>query len=318
MKNKLKNRFLSVLVCICILLPLLASCSALQSRYEPALWQITGPNGETMYIMGSIHIGDESMYPFDDRINSALESCDYLAVEYDIVSADERAEQWTDMESFMYLSQYMYTGGDNIKNHLSAQTYNAAKAYLTQKSFYTAEMDYFVPAFWDNIITSLIIEDTGFNSDIGVDRVLIKLAREVGKEVLEIETEAMQTELVLSFDDIVYDDSISGMIESKDDIKTQYAYMIDLWKRGRDDLVDVMSNGLSFLYSGPEDGEYAAAYEDYNKRMIADRNVSMAEVAHGYMKEGKKVFFVVGVGHIRGDNGIIKLLEEKGYTANKV
>ncbi len=318
MKYNLKSKFISVFICIGIVACILSSCGVLQSEYRPALWQVVGQNGEEMYIMGSIHIGEENMYPFDERINSAFEKCDSLAVEYDVVSADERAENWTDSERIMYLSQYMYKDGDNIQNHLSKETYNTARAYLMQKGVYNEQMDLFVPAFWQSIVNSLIVEDSGYNTEMGVDRVLIKLAREVGKDVLEIESEQSQLEMTLSFQDIVYDDSILEMIESKDSVSMQYAYMIDLWKRGRDDLIDRMTNGMTFLYSGDDEGEYAQAYEDYNTKMMTERNINMADVADGYMKDGKCVFFVVGAAHVCGDGGIVELLKEKGYTVNRM
>ena len=318
MRYNFKSKFISLVVLIGVISSVFSSCGLLQSEYRPALWQITGQNGEEMYIMGSIHIGDESMYPFDERINSSFEKCDFLAVEYDVVSADERADNWTDSEKIMYLAQYMYKDGDNIKNHLSKETYNTARAYLMQKNAYSEQMDLFVPAFWQSIVNSLVVEDSGYNAEMGVDRVLIKLAREVGKQVLEIESEQSQLEMTLSFQDIVYDDSISEMIKSKDTVSMQYAYLIDLWKRGRDDLIDRMTNGLTFLYSGDENGEYAEAYEEYNNKMMTERNITMADVADGYMKDGKRVFFVVGAAHVCGDGGRIDLLEEKGYTVNRM
>ncbi len=318
MKNNFKIRFTSLFICICILIPLFSSCGMLDSEYRPALWRVSGDDGEVMYIMGSVHIGEESMYPFDDRVNSAFEECEYLAVEYDIVSAEERSEKWTAEEQYAYLAQFVYKDGDSIKNHLSADTYNSAKAYLMQKDAYSEQMDLFVPAMWHSVINSLVTEESGYDTNIGVDRVLIKLARETGKQVLEVESEKFQTELTLSFDDIIYDDSIRQTIESKNDIAMQYAYMIDLWKRGRDDLIDVMTNGMTFLYSGPDDGEYAKAYEEYNNKMMNERNVNMADVADGYIKDGKKVFFVVGAAHICGEDGIVELLRAKGYTVDRV
>ena len=318
MKNNFKIRFTSLFICICILIPLFSSCGMFDSEYRPALWCVSGKDGEVMYIMGSVHIGEESMYPFDDRINSALKKCDSLAVEYDVVSAEERSKNWTQEEQLQYISQFIYKDGDSIKNHLSADTYSKAKAYLISKNAYSEEMDLFVPAFWHSMINSYVVEESGYDSNIGVDRVLIKLARETGKKVLEVESEQFQTELTLSFDDVIYDDSIMQTIDARENISMQYAYMIDLWKRGRDDLIDVMSNGLTFLYSGPEDEEYAKAYEEYNNKMMTERNKNMAEVADGYIKDGKKVFFVVGAAHVCGEDGIIELLRAKGYTVDRV
>lgn len=317
MNRKISCRSLILAVCISLVFTTLTSC-LYYGENSPALWRVTDGNGNVMYVMGSVHIGDESMYPFDDRVINAFNECDYLAVEYDLIASEKESEGWTAEESLMYMSQFMYKNGDTIKNHISEKTYNTAVAYLKECGVYSAEMDYFVPAFWSNIISSLVVEQSGFLTDYGVDRKLINMANESGKEILEIESEEEQLELILSFSDIVYDDSIYEMISSRENIKMQYAYMIDIWKRGREDLLDVLTNGTTSLFSGDEDGEYAKAYEEYNKALITDRNVYMAQKADSYFKEGKKVFFVVGGSHVCGEGGIIELLKNMGYTAERV
>ncbi len=40
--------------------------------------------------------------------------------------------------------------------------------------------------------------------------------------------------------------------------------------------------------------------------------------AKRYMAENKNVFFVVGIGHMLGDGGIVDLLKQDGYTVEKV
>mgnify|MGYP003302468036 CR=1 FL=1 len=92
------------------------------------------------------------------------------------------------------------------------------------------------------MISSLVTEQSGYLTDYGVDRAFINMANDAGKGILEIESENEQIELMLSFDDIVYDDSISEILASRQQVGMQYAYMIDLWKRGREDLL--FSNSL--------------------------------------------------------------------------
>ena len=59
--------------------------------------------------------------------------------------------------------------------------------------------------------------------------------------------------------------------------------------------------------------------EEYNKTMLDDRNKVMAEKADIYIKEGKNIFFAVGAAHIvSGENSVIKLLEKKGYTIERI
>lgn len=317
MSKRTFYRVASFFVCIILVIPALASCFESRST-EPALWRVSDGDGNIMYVMGSIHIGEESMYPFDDRVLNAFNECDYLAVEYDVIASEKASENMTQQESLEYLSQFMYKNGDTIKDHLSEETYSSAVAYLKECGVYSEQMDFLVPAFWSSMISSLVTEQSGYLTDYGVDRAFINMANDAGKGILEIESENEQIELMLSFDDIVYDDSISEILASRHQVGMQYAYMIDLWKRGREDLLDTLTNGTSSLFSGDEDSDYAKAYEAYNKAMVDDRNVYMAQKADSYFNEGKKVFFVVGAAHVCGDGGIIELLKDMGYTAERV
>ena len=57
---------------------------------------------------------------------------------------------------------------------------------------------------------------------------------------------------------------------------------------------------------------------EFNRRMISERNVHMADVAEQYLKAGGQTFMVVGSGHVGGDDGVIRLLEKRGHEAVKV
>lgn len=79
--------------------------------------------------------------------------------------------------------------------------------------------------------------------------------------------------------------------------------MADMWKSGNDEQLLEMTNSFS------DD-------EEYNQAMLIDRNIGMAEKIDGYLKSGKneEYMIVVGAAHYLGEHGIVKLLEDKGYT----
>ena len=52
--------------------------------------------------------------------------------------------------------------------------------------------------------------------------------------------------------------------------------------------------------------------------MVDDRNYGMAEAAAGYLRSGDTVFMAVGTGHLVGDVGLIQLLQDAGFTAERV
>jgi len=54
------------------------------------------------------------------------------------------------------------------------------------------------------------------------------------------------------------------------------------------------------------------------KKLLDDRNVTMAAKVDEYLKGKDPVFVVVGAAHIVGDKGIAKLLRDKGYKVEQV
>ena len=66
------------------------------------------------------------------------------------------------------------------------------------------------------------------------------------------------------------------------------------------------------------DAERAACYEEYNDMMIGDRNVGMIAKAREYLRRGIKTFYVVGLAHMVGDDGIIEGLKDLGVTVERV
>ncbi|MBO5105021.1 MAG: TraB/GumN family protein, partial [Ruminococcus sp.] len=59
-------------------------------------------------------------------------------------------------------------------------------------------------------------------------------------------------------------------------------------------------------------------YADYMDVMLYNRNKGMADKASEFLKEGKNYLFMVGSAHYAGDRGVDDLLEEMGYTVEKI
>lgn len=283
------------------------------NRMGPAMWVVEDADGNRIYLLGSIHIGTEDMFPLCDEIMDAFSSCDYLAVEYDILAAEKALENATAEETAAYAAQFLYTDGTTIKDHLSADTYGKAVAYLKEKGCYSNTTDYFVAPYWESVITQLMTADTGYSSDYGVDRYLINSAYEKGITVLDVESEQYQIGVLMSAADEVSEVSLKSVLTlgSSDALKNQYRTILLYYNRGD---MSVMSK---FLSSEVDESEYdeatVNALKEYNSVMYDERNANMTKTVVQYMEDGKSVFFVVGLAHMLGDNGIVSALTSAGY-----
>ena len=98
-----------------VLLVLLALVGAAQAQQAaPArpkprrflMWKAASPTA-TVYLVGSIHLGDSSMYPLPKEVGSAFVAAKVLAVEINITNADKA-------KMIALIQKYgLYTGYDS-------------------------------------------------------------------------------------------------------------------------------------------------------------------------------------------------------------
>lgn len=275
-----------------------------------AMWKVTSENSDaTLYLMGSIHAAKPDTFPLRDEITNAFEESDYLAVEANTKEFEKDVSAQRE-----FIQKCMYSDGSKIYDHISQETYEKAKAFLKEENQYYEVYDLYKPYMWSTYIENALISQSDIAFDQGVDTTLIEMAEEAGKEILEVESIDFQLDLLLGFSDELYDIMISESIDSKDDYAQEFNDLYDAWHSGN--VEEYMEEEEEL----PEDitEEEEQLYEEYNKAMLTDRNIGMADKAEQYLAEGKNVFFVVGAAHMVGDDGIVQLLKDRGYTVKRV
>ncbi len=277
----------------------------------PAVWQVTDPeSGNSLKMMGTIHIIPDDTAVIPQYVMDIYNESNGVAVEYDISKIE------TDMVvQIMYLSYFMLTDGTLVSDHLSAETYEAAKAYLTEKGLYMEAYDSYNPAFWSSLISSGALMSLEGMKESGVDRYFIDLAKADGKEVRSIEALETQMDAITFMTDDLCEYDIMSMIElSDEELKEVFMELYTVWATG--DVEAMAETETEEEEAYPE--EIAEDYEAYNQKLLYDRNVGMADTAEEYIKNGDNIFYMVGFAHFCGDGSVIDLLEERGYTVERL
>lgn len=165
-------------------------------------------------------------------------------------------------------------------------------------------------------LDTLLIQDSDFDTEKGLDNFLLTTAHADGKEIYEVESVDFQMNMLINFSDDIYDlmfRSFEG--ETKESQKQALEDLYTAWKSGDIETFLEEDNEEELAGYTEEDKKIA---EDYNNQMLYDRNKNMAKAAEDLMSQGKNVFYVVGAAHYAGEGGIIDLLEKDGYTAERV
>ncbi len=139
-----------------------------------------------------------------------------------------------------------------------------------------------------------------------MDAYLYNIARRQGKTILGIEDAQEQLALL---DDFAPENLPAMLMErlENDSIvqKASFASMLDLYYSGD---IEAMSRYLK---------ENTAMEPGYYDRLITRRNIGMTTNIIQQVRK-QTTFFAVGAGHLAGEEGLIYLLQQQGYTVQPI
>lgn len=312
----MKRRLSIIILVLCLLLtacaPLSGKEDTAQSTVTPLLYKVSDENGNVLWLFGSIHVGTESYYPLPEYVLTAFDGSDALAVELDIM-----AVEWNFPLQAQLLQMLMYRDGSVITDHLSPQTYTRAVEILEENESFNESFIYYQPAFWWSNIESLSVTKMGMEVSLGIDRHLLKRARNDGKPVREVESAEFQYAMMADFSPELQVMLLESAIASYDDLEAGTAEMqmlMELWASGDEAaFAGYLNQEAEFA-----DEQEAALYAEYNDKMITQRNATMTEYAEDALLSGEEVFICVGAAHIVGEGAIAENLRKLGYTVELV
>lgn len=286
------------------------------SGLNPAVWLVTDPeSGNSLYMMGTIHIVPESDQIVPQYALDIYGQSDGIAVEYDVTRLNGDM-----VAAFKYLSYFVIDDGTTITDHISEETYERAKEYLTEMGYYQEGIESYNAAYWYSMVSNGTLYSLDGMSTSGIDSYFIEMAKADGKEVRDIEKLETQMEVLTILSDEYYEWSINSMLdevgaENFDELlNEEYMTLYNAWATGDVDAYEEIENeGMDDL---PD--EFAEEYALYAQMILDDRNVGMADKAEQYIKDGDNIFYMVGFGHFSGEGSVISLLEQRGYTVEKV
>ena len=288
-----------------------------ESKTEPAImWEVTSKNGGKLYLVGSIHVGKEDMYPLNPALTNAFNKSDALVVEVDIVEYENDYSMALESVKTM-----LYLDGTTIKDHISEDLYKKLEKRLEtfQMPGYTNEQLYLFKPF----ALSMLLDETSYDSwgvdpDLGIDGHFLKLAKEKNMPIIEIETAIFQLKLFdgspIEFQELLLE---SSLMDDNDENGKLTNEMIKLWNKGDSAAFEKLLKDIDTLAMVLMTEKDRKLYEEFNKKLLDERNVGMVKKAEELLKNKKTYFYVVGTAHMFGDTGIVKQLESKGYTVTK-
>ena len=279
-------------------------CSKKTGDTVPLMWKVTDAEGHTLYLFGTIHVGDKRSDEVLPRVAKVLDTCDALAVEFDLVAYQQ------DYSAMMQtMTQYVLTDGTTVDAHMPEDLYARAHKLLEEAGLMPEMMKNYNLAMWSQLVEqAAILKYSDLSPDKAMDVMLINHAYEKEIPVLEVESAEFQSGLLNSFEDETYLLQIRTTLDSLDQYGATVELLYSLWLSGNRDT----------LWTAIAAEPALEGSDAYNEALVDDRNRTMAEKAEEYLLSGRTVFFAVGAAHMANETGIVQLLRDAGYTVEEI
>ena len=287
-----------------------------EEKATPVFYHVTGPDGQELWLLGIIHVGDDRTGYLPREIYDAFEDADALAVECNTRTFEDMMEADESLQSAVS-DAYYYSDGTTAQDHAGdAEVYDLALKLMKATGNYFYNAPYLKICMWANSIDNFCLQQSyDLSSDKGVDNRLLMMAEKSGKKILEVESNLFQLQMLTG-----WSEPLQQLLLAESVKMDTISYMVSLdelygmWCAGDEaELIAYLNEPITDLTA-----EEQKLYEEYNKAMSDDRNADMIQVAIDYLESGETVFYAVGLAHVLAEDGLVNGLRDAGYTVELV
>lgn len=270
---------------------------------KPFLWLIEGDTPSFLY--GTVHLPDDRVLALPEVVETAFAASDAIYTE---IPLDMNTQMQVGMEM-------MLSGDESLSKLLPEDLYQRTDAYVKSKGLSLAMLDrvkVYAVAIQLPVLDYLPVMAT----KKPLDAMLYARAGEEGKETKALETVDEQLAVFEAFDlkeqIQVLKDTVDYLTKEAESGESATEKLLAAYLGGNlDELDHVMRE-----YMDPDD----PLYQKFAKLALTDRNHRMADRIGKVIQDdpGKVNFFAVGALHYDGDEGILHLLREAGYSVKRL
>ena len=259
------------------------------------LWEISKPGQQPSWLFGTIHSEDPDVVKLPAPVSQAFDASSSVVLEI-LMDADAMKYSSTAM---------LMLDGRTLADIIGTPLYTKVAAVTATRGIPELVLNRMKP--WAAAVT---LSTPALETGEVLDRVLYQDAVKQDKAVYGLET--MQEQLDL-FDSMPEADQIvllKDAVENLEALDAMQAELLSAYKQ-RD-----LGRLLAINEASMQTVDQRLA-DDFQRRLIDDRNQHMAERMQPYLQQGK-AFVAVGALHLPGKTGLLERLQQQGYTVTRV
>ncbi|KCZ95385.1 GumN family protein [Hyphomonas hirschiana VP5] len=263
----------------------------------PALWTLRDDD-TTINFLGTVHLLRPELEWQTPEIEAAIAGADTVVFEADTTSPEAQRELMK-----FYTTQGFFTDGTQLTSLLSdAETAELEGALESVGLPIEALLPHRPWMAAVNISVKQML-DEGFDPEAGVEQVIERAAVAQGADFAYLETVQQQLGGLAGLSHCEQVDFLMATVDGIGEGAGALDLLVDEWADG-----DV--TGLGLMMANPEMLGSQPIYDV----MMTDRNERWVPQITAMLDQPGTILIAVGAGHLAGEDSVIKMLRDEGYT----
>jgi uncharacterized protein YbaP (TraB family) len=267
------------------------------AQQNTLLWEVKHPETEQKsYVFGTIHLIPESYFSFSDSLQYCIENAEeiYFEIDMDEIS---NISNWSGI-----ISQLLMPDTVLLSQLTSQQEFDIISQKMNEAGIPLFMFNKLKPMFLTMLLESYETPNNSSDSSqamMSYEYEINRVASEFNKPVNGLETMDFQISFI---DSIPLDDQVQFLISVIDNDNTEISN-VDLFEIYESQNLEQLD---SLIFADND-------YSDYNYLFLDKRNKKWIEQILINSRQ-KTSLYAVGAGHLPGENGILNLLKNEGFT----
>ena len=271
-----------------------ATAPAAASAEWHTFWSVQGRRN-TVWLLGSVHLLQPQGSAPTPQVLRAYAASKGLVMELDLAAVGPDALLGSNL-ALLTLPE-----GQTLRGVLGPDAWTKFLAAAKPLGIDPDFMSRFRPWFAAMTIEELHYMKLGYDPQSGVDQQFAKLAAADGKPVVGLETVEEQLGFFASLDDREQRELLLQTIDDGGSAEAELAATVEAWRRGDTRALEAMLR------------EARAKAPALYRRLTSERNQRWMSRLLPLLEASEDYLVIVGALHLVGDDGLVKLLERRGY-----
>ena len=265
---------------------------------SPALWVLRDEDS-TIYLFGTVHLLRPETAWHSDVVDQAFASADQVV--FEISNPDDQAAV------IPLVEQHGLAPDDRLTLKINAGELTLLDNAARSVGLTAAQMDPFRPWLAALTLSVAPLQAAGYDPASGVELILKARAEEMGKPVSGLETIDEQIRILAGFPEDGQMAFLRSVLGDYEKAPVELDRLVAAWAAG--DVEALEAIGVTPMREESE---------PFYQTLLVRRNANWAGQIDTMMDGEGVIFIAVGSAHLAGDDSVQAMLEQRGYTVERV